>query len=107
MGPYKTGGNIVAWRESKGLKQYQLAAHTGIRASYLSQIENGDRRVNEDLLELIANVCDCHPSDILRGPPDHPENRLLQAFRHVEVADRRKTLALVETFAGEPPKAAS
>lgn len=45
---------IRAWREFGGLTQEALAARAGIRAPYLSQLENGRREASSRVLSTLA-----------------------------------------------------
>lgn len=60
------GKVLVRVRESKGLKQGEVADRIGFPASYLSKIENGTRRL--DVIELIqiAEAMGADPAEIVR-----------------------------------------
>ena len=59
------GRVLVRARESRGLKQSDVAAALGLPASYLSKVENGTRRL--DVIELvhIAEALGADPAEIV------------------------------------------
>lgn len=54
----KVGQTISLLRRIKGLTQKQLASEIGKSHVYVSQLERGDRPVNNELKKLIANKLD-------------------------------------------------
>ncbi len=61
----KIGQNILRLRKEKGLTQEQLANKAGISRRYLSDIENGKRKISLAILERIARVLDLSVGDYL------------------------------------------
>ena len=59
------GGVLARARESRKVKQTDLAARLKLPASYLSKIENGTRRV--DVIEFIriAEAMDADPRELI------------------------------------------
>ena len=49
-----SGNPIRVWREHRGLSQAELAAQVGISASYLSQLESGERDGTIEVLQGVA-----------------------------------------------------
>jgi transcriptional regulator with XRE-family HTH domain len=94
-----------AWRESRGWKQDDLVerlealANFTISSSQLSRIENGKQAYNQDLLEALATVYGCDPSDIIRrdpGQPDAPRS-ILDTLKPL---DRERIVKMIEAFRG-------
>jgi len=57
--PYKQIGNLIRnLRISKGMSQYDLAEVLGVNNSYLSRIENGERRPSTKIMRKMADVLD-------------------------------------------------
>jgi transcriptional regulator with XRE-family HTH domain len=58
---------LVAARKSAGLKQSDLAKRLGRHQSYVSKVEQGERRL--DVVEFVefAHAIDTDPVKILRG----------------------------------------
>lgn len=50
------GNNIRALRKAKGLSQEQLALRADINASYLGQVERGEKNPTIDVLNKIADA---------------------------------------------------
>ena len=60
------GENLKAARLACGLNQRQVAALTGLRQQYLSQIEQGQQNVTLKTVALLAKVLDHDVSTMLR-----------------------------------------
>ena len=56
---------IRVYRQYRGLTQRALAERTGVAASYLSQIEAGQRSGSSKLLRRIADALDVTTDDII------------------------------------------
>ena len=61
------------WRKDRGYSLERLAEMIGTSKGHLGDIERGDRRYNEDILEALAVALRCTPADILRRRPADPE----------------------------------
>lgn len=64
---------IKEWRKHRGLTQMQMAERIGIDKSYLSKIENNDRRYDQPFLEAAAEVLQCAPADLIIRDPADPD----------------------------------
>ena len=63
-------------RKTRGYTLEKLSQLTGISPSYLSRLEAGDRRLNTDLIQRLAQVFDCSPAALLQddlGAPSSEE----------------------------------
>lgn len=60
------GHVLVRARQSKGLKQAEVAERLGMPASYMSKIEKGTRRLDAIELIHIAEAIGVDPADIVR-----------------------------------------
>lgn len=79
------------WRKHRGLTQQQVAEALDSSSGYVSDMENGKRRYNQDTLEQLAEVFACTTADLLsRNPlkPD-PEAAVTEMFHHLG-EDRQK-----------------
>lgn len=56
---------LQVWRTQRGLTQQALAERAGITASYLSQLENGQRTGTAVVLQALATALDLTLDDIL------------------------------------------
>ena len=70
------GKVLVRARESKRLKQSELATRLDVPASYLSKIENGTRRLDAIELVRIAEAIGCDPAEIVRELQSELQKRL-------------------------------
>lgn len=57
--------NIKILRIKKNITQRELAILSGISYSNISNLENGNRRLNEDNMIKIARALDCNPQDLI------------------------------------------
>ncbi len=60
------GHGIKVRRVMLKLNQSELARAIGIKQAYMSQLENGDRSINNELLQKIAVALHCKPEDLTR-----------------------------------------
>ncbi len=58
--------NMKRYREAKGWKKSDLARHSGIDASHISNIENGKKRIGLELMEKIALALGIEPFEMIR-----------------------------------------
>lgn len=63
---------IREWRNFRGLTLEDLAAALDSSKGYVSELERGIRRYNQDLLEGIAKALKCSPADLLATDPTKP-----------------------------------
>ena len=59
---------ICYWRTKRGLTQKELAKLVGIRQSYLSHLERGNRSGSSETLRGIARVLEITTDELLEGP---------------------------------------
>lgn len=64
------GRNVRDLREARGLTQEDLEGMTGIRRSYISDMERGTRNPSVRALGRIATALAVEPADLLRLPQD-------------------------------------
>ena len=48
------------------MNQSELARRIGVRQSYISMIENGDRPISDELLRKISAALRCKPEELKR-----------------------------------------
>ena len=74
------GQNAKHARESNGFSQVNVADFLNVDQSFVSKFEKGERCLQADMLERLANLYGCNVSDFTRedGVPDQ---RIKVAFR--------------------------
>ena len=60
------GRKIKELRTSRGWRQIDLEAHSGVGKNHISELERGQREIGLINLEAIAIALDIKPSDLLR-----------------------------------------
>jgi DNA-binding Xre family transcriptional regulator len=60
---------LKEWRKHRGLSQEKLAERLGIYKGDVSNLENGKRRYNQDILEALAEALACEPADLIMRNP--------------------------------------
>lgn len=64
---------LKEWRKFRGLSQERLADRLGVHKGDISNLENGKRRYNQDVLEALADALECEPADLIMRDPTDPE----------------------------------
>ena len=94
-------------RSAQKLTLATVAGRAGISIVHLSQVERGDKNLNNHLMEKIAGALGVQPEDLVSGSDDTPEGearvklqKAIQGLSTAEalakVADYAETLALAE-----------
>lgn len=94
-------------RKAQGLTLATVAGRVGISTPHLSQIERGDKNLNNHLIERISAALGVQPHDLVSGDDTTPEGearaklqRAIQALTSAEalkkVADYAETVGLAE-----------
>lgn len=80
---------LAEWRKHRGLSQQALADAMGTSKGYISELERGVRRYNQDLLESAAKALDCSPGDLLSVDPRSTQKEqsaeLIDIWDHMNV----------------------
>lgn len=72
------------WRAARRLTAAQLAERAGLSPTYISHLETGKRRYNQDSLEALAKALDCSPGDLLAVAPPPPPIVEVEPWAHPE-----------------------
>lgn len=88
---------IKAWREHRGLTQEQLGERVGVSHGYLSKIENGERRYNQEMLESIAEALNTDPASLLMRDPADPEG-IWSVWENVPAVERTRAIEMLRVF---------
>ena len=62
----RIGHKIMVQRAVLRINQSELARRIGVRQSYISMIENGDRPISDELLRKISVALRCKPEELKR-----------------------------------------
>lgn len=65
--------HLKAWRKHRGYTQERLAEMIGTSKGYVSDLEKGNRRYNQELLEALAEALSCEPADLIMRDPSESE----------------------------------
>jgi transcriptional regulator with XRE-family HTH domain len=80
----KSGWHLREWRLSRGLSQEQLAERIGTSKGYVSDLERGERRYNQDLVEGLAGALDISVAQLLgQSPTENKAERLVPVVGYV------------------------
>lgn len=63
---------LKEWRKKRGYSQERLAEIIGSSKGYISELESGKRRYNQELLESLADALSCEPGDLIVRDPSDP-----------------------------------
>lgn len=66
----RIGHKITVRRAVLRMNQAELARRIGVAQSYISMLERGERTLNDEKLERIAEALKCKPEDLLRDFQD-------------------------------------
>jgi transcriptional regulator with XRE-family HTH domain len=84
------------WRKKKGWTLEKAAANMGMAVSYLSDLEKGNRRWNQDHLDTMALAYGMDPEDLFWDPAGSPP--LWVVIHKISPADRGQAAKVLETF---------
>jgi transcriptional regulator with XRE-family HTH domain len=89
--------HLKQWRKHRHYTQERLAEMVGMAAGYLSDLEKGKRRFNQDHLELFAEALNCSPGDLINVDPTK-EDAFWSVWERVPATERKHALTVLETF---------
>lgn len=93
------GRNYFAeWRKHRKLTQEQASELTGIPQGYLSALERGARRYNQDHLEAMATAYKCSPGDLITRSPTEPTAEVIRIWDRIDPAMRSRARDILETL---------
>lgn len=97
---------IREWRQFRDMTQQELADAIDSSKSRISELENGRRRYNQDLLEQIAGALDCTPADLLSRNPSVEPEPIVRLWSRIDQRDRDRARRALEVFDPEHEKRA-
>ena len=91
---------LKQWRLHRGLSQQQLADRLDSSKGYISDLERGVRRYNQDLLEALAFALMCEPADLLMRDPTK-EDAIWSIWESVPDTERPRVIEMLKVFTGK------
>lgn len=89
---------IKEWRTHRGYTQQELADALGVTKGYISELERGVKRYNQDVLEGVAKVLRCQPVDVLAHEPSGRCD-LCEAWQRMSGGQRALSLKIIQLIA--------
>ncbi|WP_291208944.1 helix-turn-helix transcriptional regulator [Hyphomonas sp.] len=92
---------LKEWRIHRDLTQAQLAEAMDISETYLSDLERGIRRYNQDMLETAAEALNCSVVDLLTRKPAPAEGKsedVWSMLSELDEADRQRAAVIISTL---------
>lgn len=86
------------WRKHRGYTQERLAEMIGTSKGYLSDLERGVRRWNQDLLEQLAEALSCAPADLLRIDPSQGDDSIWSLYDTLTPVQRRQAVRVLKAI---------
>jgi transcriptional regulator with XRE-family HTH domain len=91
--PFAVRWFLREWRMAKGMTLAQLAERLNTSAGFLSDLENGKRRMNDGWMGDIAHAIGVEPIDLLRDPA---VPTIDEQVRALAPSDRELVLRLID-----------
>lgn len=85
------------WRKHAGLNLEKAADRLGMAISYLSDLEKGKRRFNQDHLYAMAEAYNCQPADLIMRDPSQPGS-IWSIWDQIPAQERDQAVRVLETF---------
>lgn len=85
------------WRKHRGYTLERLAEMVGMSVGYLSDLEKGKRRYNQDFLEVVAEALRCEPADLIMRDPSDPQG-LWSIYDTLSPAQREQLSEIAQTL---------
>lgn len=86
------------WRKKSGLNLQKAADRLHMSVGYLSELEKGKRRFNQDHLEHMSDAYGCTPADLLIRDPSDPESPW-SIWDNIPNEERPHAMEILGTFA--------
>ncbi|MBF6560508.1 MAG: helix-turn-helix transcriptional regulator [Candidatus Binataceae bacterium] len=96
---------LKQWRKFRKLTQEELASRAGTTASTISELEHGNQRYTQQLLEALARELQTHPGLILLRAPDIEAEAWL-ILEGLPALERKRAMDLLRVLADRPQQAA-
>lgn len=96
----KANNFFKEWRKFRGLTQEQAAELCDLGRAYLSELETGRKRHNEDVLAALAAAYDCDPWQLLGQNPQDPNSasNVVDIWDHIPEENKGQALEVLRAF---------
>lgn len=88
---------LKQWRKHRGYTQERLAEMTNMSIGYLSDLEKGKRRYNQDHLEALATALQCEPFDLIMRDPSDPDG-IWSVWDQLRPVERSQVVEIAKTL---------
>lgn len=85
------------WRKHRGYTLERLAEMLDMSVGYLSDLEKGKRRYNQDHLEALATALQCSPADLLVRDPTDPDG-IWSVWEQLKPVERSQVVEIAKTI---------
>lgn len=85
------GARIKSWREYTGYSQEDLAKYLNIPRSGVSQIEQGNRKIDSNELQKLSKLFQCSMDDLVGQETDAPDTLSLVAREAAGLSEEDKS----------------
>lgn len=94
---------MYEWRTHTGATQQDLADAMGLQKGYVSELERGLKRYNQDHLEAMAKFFGCAASDILTKNPLAPQTAavIVDIWDRIPERSRDEAQRMLKSLAGD------
>ena len=94
----KTGNNLRAWRQFRGMSQEDLAARVGTTAAVISLLEAGKRGVSPKWLYRLAPILRTRPGALLDLNPHEIDTDIIEIWSDVPVEQKATARQVLQAF---------
>lgn len=97
---------LKEWRQFRDMTQQELADASGLSLGYVSNLERGAKRHNEDVLDALSAALKCEPADLLSRNPFVEPEPIARLWDRIAERDRERARRALEIFVPDAEKLA-
>jgi transcriptional regulator with XRE-family HTH domain len=90
--------HLRAWREFRKLTQEQLADKAKCSKATIGHLENGERRLSDKWLSVLAPILQTRPGFILEHNPNDLPTDILDIWASIADADKPRAIEVLKAF---------
>jgi transcriptional regulator with XRE-family HTH domain len=88
---------LKQWRQHRQLTQQKLADRLDVTKGYISELERGVKRYNQDVLEALAEALMCQPADLLIRDPSN-DDAIWSIWDSLPPEKRKQAIAVIRAL---------